>query len=135
MMSGIATFTIVDDMIIEIMAIIVVKVTASLLIAGGAAGAAAGRLSATDTLASERPEPAVRRVDRDLDHHARTQPTVALLDRDAHLDTLRHLGEGAGFVQPRQQRELAVGGMADPVDPALEDLARIGVDKIGRAHV
>src|SRR3546814_13332042 len=60
MMSGIATFTIVDDMIIEIMAIIVVKVTASLLIAGGAAGAAAGRLSATDILASERPEPPVR---------------------------------------------------------------------------
>src|SRR3546814_5086391 len=86
------------------------------------------------TLASERPEPAVRRVDRDLDHHARTQPTVALLDRDAHLDTLRHLGEGAGFVQPRQQRELAVGGMADPVDPALEDLARIGVDMHRRAR-
>src|SRR3546814_4263475 len=38
MMSGIATFTIVDDMTIEIMAIIVVTVTASLLIAGGAAG-------------------------------------------------------------------------------------------------
>src|SRR3546814_7107848 len=47
--------------------------------------------------------------------------------------SLRHLGEGAGFVQPRQQRELAVGGMADPVDPALEDLARIGVDMHRRA--
>src|SRR3546814_20859056 len=119
MMSGIATFTIVDDMIIEIMAIIVVKVTASLLIAGGAAGAAAGRLSATDTLASERPEPAVRRVDRDLDHHARTQPTVALLDRHAPPGTPPPLGAGAGFVQPRQQPKLAVGGMAYPGAPAL----------------
>src|SRR3546814_16924065 len=116
MMSGIATFTIVDDMIIEIMAIIVVKVTASLLIAGGAAGAAAGRLSATDTLASERPEPSVRRVDRDLDHPARTQPTVALLARDAHLDTLRPLCARAGHVQPPTNTELAFGRMDVPVE-------------------
>src|SRR3546814_11811022 len=51
-------------------------------------------------------------------------------------DTLfpdRTLFRSAGCVQPRQQRELAVGGMADPVDPALEDLARIGVDMHRRA--
>ena len=53
---------------------------------------------------------------------------VAGIERDPHRDALHHLGEIAGGVVRRQQREFLAAGGRDAVDMAMHDLAREHVD-------
>ena len=49
---------------------------------------------------------------------------LAGIERDPHGDALHHLGEIAGGVVRRQQREFLAAGGRDAVDMAVHDLAR-----------
>ena len=64
--------------------------------------------------------------------HARQQPLqqrLALVERDADRNTLHHLGEIAGGVVGRQQRELRSAGGRDALDAAVQQLVRESVDR------
>src|ERR1700676_5253665 len=56
------------------------------------------------------------------------QQRLALVERDPHRDALHHLGEIAGGIVGRQQRELRAAGGRDPLDPAVQLLARETID-------
>ena len=65
------------------------------------------------------------------DRHARTQfdeRVACRVERDLHRDALHDLGEIAGGVVRRQQREFLAAGGRDAVDMAVHDLAREHVD-------
>src|ERR1700733_3288497 len=66
------------------------------------------------------------------DHrHARQQSLqqwLALVQLDSNRDALDHLGEIAGRVIRRQQRELRSAGGRDSLNPAMQMLARETVD-------
>ena len=64
--------------------------------------------------------------------HARPQldrSVAAAVERDPDRDALHHLGEIAGGVVRRQQREFLAAGGRDAVDMAVHDLAREHVDR------
>ena len=50
------------------------------------------------------------------------------VEDDLHRDALHDLGEVAGGVVGRQQREFLTAGRREAVDAAAEELAREGVD-------
>src|SRR5437879_3721804 len=50
-------------------------------------------------------------------------------ERNPHRDALHDLGEIAGRVVRWQQAELGAAGRGETLDPALQDLIRIGVDR------
>src|SRR5882724_9238884 len=63
--------------------------------------------------------------------HSRQQPLqqrLALVERNPHRDALDYLGEIAGGVIGRQQRELRSAGGRDPLDPAMQPLAWETID-------
>ena len=63
--------------------------------------------------------------------HARPQiaaQRIVRIDRDLHRDALHDLGEVAGGVVGRQQREFLAAGRRDAVDMAFDGRPRIGVD-------
>src|SRR6266849_6670849 len=65
------------------------------------------------------------------DRHSRQQPLqqrLVLVERDPNRNALNHLGEIAGGVVGRQQRELRSAGGRDPLDPAMQSLAWETVD-------
>src|SRR6185437_6822908 len=65
------------------------------------------------------------RLDGRNDRHARPQlDGRAAFERDLHGDALHDLGEIAGGVVGRQQRELLAAGRGEAVDMAVHDLAR-----------
>src|ERR1700682_1792426 len=60
------------------------------------------------------------------DRHPRQQPLqqrLVLVERDPHRDALDYLGEIAGGVVGRQQRELRSAGGGGPLGPAIPSLA------------
>src|SRR5215470_15631673 len=71
-------------------------------------------------------------VDADDDRHAGAQQSLFRdvgWHRDAHRQALDDLGEIAGRVVRRQQREDRAGGRRDTDDAALKLAARIGIDR------
>src|SRR5579859_1483630 len=69
------------------------------------------------------------RFDGRDDRHARPQlDRRAAFERYLHGDALHHLGEVAGGIIRRQQRELLAAGWREAVDMAVHDLAREHVD-------
>src|SRR3984893_6587045 len=65
------------------------------------------------------------------DRHPRQQALqqrLALVELDPDRDALDHLGEIAGRIVGRQQRELRAAGGRDPLDAAMQPLARETID-------
>src|SRR5882757_8750344 len=65
------------------------------------------------------------------DRHARQQPVqqrLTLIELDPDRHPLHHLGEIAGGIVGRQQRELRSAGRRDPRDAAPQPFAREGID-------
>src|ERR1700761_3022373 len=65
------------------------------------------------------------------DRHPRQQALqqrLALIELDSNRDTLNHLGEIAGRIVRRQQRELRSAGGRDSRDAAMQPLVRETVD-------
>src|SRR5215469_6528359 len=71
-------------------------------------------------------------VNMGLHRHARQEflkQRLALVERDPDRDALHHLGEVAGRIVGRQQRELGTGGRRDPLHTATQLLVRERVDR------
>src|SRR6266702_6877389 len=82
------------------------------------------------------------RVDAGDDRHARHEPRqqrLVVIELDAHGNALHHLGEIAGGVVGRQQRDLRTGRRRDALDLAAELFARKTVDgdldRLARCYV
>src|SRR5262252_5309558 len=72
-------------------------------------------------------------VDRGAGGQARAQPAAerALVEHDLHWHALHDLGEVAGGIVGRQQRELPPAGRGQALDMAADRQAREGVDLDG----
>src|ERR1700732_3403384 len=71
----------------------------------------------------------LKRFDGRDHRHAGTQFDRGIVERDLHGDALNHLGEIAGGVVRRQQREFLAAGRRERVDMAVHHLAGEHVER------